>query len=70
MSDSGGWKKREFQMIWITTGSGPRQKQEKLELIRPSSIGQASRIVSVTPADISVLLIDLEQRRRKNKKQI
>lgn len=38
---------------------------EKLNRIRPASIGQASRISGVNPADISVLIIRLEQFRRK-----
>jgi tRNA uridine 5-carboxymethylaminomethyl modification enzyme len=36
--------------------------REKLERVRPASIGQASRISGMTPAAISLLLIHLKKR--------
>jgi tRNA uridine 5-carboxymethylaminomethyl modification enzyme len=36
-----------------------------LDAIKPASIGQASRISGVSPSDISVLLVYIEQMRRK-----
>lgn len=41
------------------------EARQKLKQIRPESVGQASRISGVSPADISVLLVYLEQQRQR-----
>ena len=44
------------------------EAMEKLAKQRPVSIGQASRISGVSPADISVLMVYLETMRRQGEK--
>jgi len=44
------------------------EARQKLEIIQPTSIGQASRISGVSPSDISVLLVYIETFNRKEKK--
>ena len=43
-----------------------REAIQKLNQYKPISIGQASRISGVSPADISVLLVYLEQMNRQH----
>ena len=40
------------------------EAKQKLNAIRPASIGQASRISGVSPADVSVLLVYLGGKNR------
>ncbi len=42
------------------------EARQKLKQFKPLSVGQASRISGVTPADVSVLLVYLEQNKARN----
>jgi len=52
---------------YSTVSSLRLEAKQKLDKIKPKSIGQASRISGVSPSDINMLLIYLEQTRRKEK---
>ena len=67
-----GFKKLEKKLLPETLDyskiKGIRlEARQKLNKYKPYSIGQASRISGVSPADISVLLIYLEQMKKSNK---
>jgi len=42
-----------------------REAREKLKRFQPATLGQASRIYGVTPADIAILMVHLERARNK-----
>lgn len=56
-------KKLDIDFDYSTVKSLRREAVQKLNLYKPMNIGQASRISGVSPADISVLLVHLEQMR-------
>ena len=66
------FKKLESRLIpddidYSDVGSLRIEAAQKLERFRPHSLGQASRIAGVSPADIAMLNVWLEQRRRETR---
>lgn len=60
--------KKVPQGIDFTTIKGlSLEARQKLNNINPANLGQASRISGVSPADVSVLMIYIEQKRRERK---
>jgi len=64
------FKKLETKLIpdeidYLSISGLRKEAMQKLNKFRPRSIGQASRISGVSPADISVLLVYMEQYKRR-----
>ncbi len=57
-------KKIPFDLDYDDVPSLRIEARQKLKAFHPISVGQASRISGVSPADISVLLVYLEQKRK------
>ena len=62
-------KRLDANFDYSTVHSLRREAVQKLNLYKPMSIGQASRISGVSPADISVLLVHLEQLRHQGRSE-
>ncbi len=58
-----GWRLRESIDYHAIKGLS-MEAREKLDRVRPINLAQAARISGVSPADISVLMVALEQQRR------
>ena len=64
-------RKLPADMDYSTVKSLRLEAVQKLNLFKPLNIGQASRISGVSPADISVLMVYLEQvKGREKEKQV
>jgi tRNA uridine 5-carboxymethylaminomethyl modification enzyme len=64
-------RKQEHQPIpaevnYAAIGTLSREARERLTAVQPSSLGQASRVPGVSPADITALMLWLEIRRRQD----
>lgn len=53
---------------YASVGGLSGESRQKLESIRPLSLGQAGRVSGVTPADVQLLWVTLESRRRSREK--
>jgi len=51
---------------YASIGTLSKEAREKLTAVQPSSLGQASRVPGVSPADITALMLWLEIRRRQD----
>ncbi|MDR2431286.1 MAG: tRNA uridine-5-carboxymethylaminomethyl(34) synthesis enzyme MnmG [Candidatus Margulisbacteria bacterium] len=60
-------KKLSPALDYLSLAGLRQEAREKLQKIRPDTVGQASRIAGVNPADIAVLLVYLEKTARENK---
>ncbi len=60
-------KKLPQELDYNTVNGISLEARQKLNKFKPTSIGQASRISGISPADIGVLLVYMEQYNRKNK---
>ena len=55
------WKRAEYQ-TFNCNKLCPFLKENKLNKIKPKSIGQASRISGVSPSDVSILMVHLRKK--------
>lgn len=57
-------KKIPAELVYQEVKGLGREAREKLERVRPVSLGQAARISGVTPCDISLLAVTIEKMKR------
>ena len=50
------------ELDYLSIGGLRLEARQKLQAIRPRSLGQASRVSGVSPADVAVLMVYLKQR--------